>query len=194
MTDTIIKGTGDSRSIKSAPTIPATWEEARAQLISSGWLIDLGGPNAEGCSQIGTAINKANLLKDTTAALFGLTGTAVPDEVFSNIKTLINSQNVEIGKRALFANGSYAGMGSATKTIQCGFTPKFVYIAEYEGNSAYTEGFIYPSTKGKVYYLSTKTIDPTLLWGNTYLTFTSPETSYFVLNRKGANYNYIAIG
>jgi len=33
----------------------------------------------------GTPLNKATLLKDTTAALYGLSGDAVPDDVFAAI-------------------------------------------------------------------------------------------------------------
>lgn len=38
---------------------------------------------ADGATEQGTALNKANLLKDATAALFGLTEAAVPDDVFA---------------------------------------------------------------------------------------------------------------
>ena len=37
-------------------------------------------------TQDGTPINKASLLKDTTAALYGLPNTAVPDDVLSSMR------------------------------------------------------------------------------------------------------------
>lgn len=60
MTDTVIKGTGNSRSIKAAPaTLPLTYDEFRAQFISSGIPIDLLGLNAAGLITKGTDLNKA---------------------------------------------------------------------------------------------------------------------------------------
>ena len=45
---------------------------------------------ADNPTQEGTPINKASLLKDTTAALYGLGADAVPDEVLVSIKNLLN--------------------------------------------------------------------------------------------------------
>lgn len=80
MTDTVIKGSGNSRSIKSVPTLPEEWSTARAQLINQGWPIDLGPLNKAGILTHGTDLNKANLLTDETAALLGLDSSAVPND------------------------------------------------------------------------------------------------------------------
>lgn len=71
MLDTVINGTRTSRSILGNLSIPDDPAEAIALLKSSGWLIDLGPLNDAGLSQRGTDLNKANLLSDETAALYG---------------------------------------------------------------------------------------------------------------------------
>lgn len=72
MKDLIIKETGNSRSLKSS--IGAiSWEEARGLLQSGTFPIDLLGLNPDGVQQTGTALNKANLLSDTTKTALELT-------------------------------------------------------------------------------------------------------------------------
>lgn len=75
MTDGIIKGTGNSRLLKSAITEATTWEQFRAALIAGTLPIDLAGINADGWQQLATALNKANLLDDVTQLLIGLSDT-----------------------------------------------------------------------------------------------------------------------
>ena len=54
---------------------------------------------ADSPTQEGTPLNKDSLLKDATAALFGLGADAVPDDVLAIIKTLVdNAQNSADGK------------------------------------------------------------------------------------------------
>lgn len=76
-------GTGNSRLMKS--NIPAS--TTLAQLIhmwnNGTFPYDIGPLNSAGISQQGTPLNKDTLLKDSTAALYGLTNTAVPDDVLN---------------------------------------------------------------------------------------------------------------
>lgn len=76
-------GTGNSRLMKS--NIPSNTTLAQLiQMWNNGTFpYDIGPLNSAGISQQGTPLNKATLLKDATAALFGLTNTAVPDEVLA---------------------------------------------------------------------------------------------------------------
>ena len=73
MKDTVIKGNGKSRSIKAPTDIPATFEEWRTQLLAGTATLDIG-LNAAGCDVVGTAMNKANLLSDTTKSALKLSG------------------------------------------------------------------------------------------------------------------------
>lgn len=76
-------GTGNSRFMKS--NIPSSTTLAQLiQMLNNGTFpYDIGTINPAGISQQGTPLNKDTLLKDATAALYGLTPTAVPNDVFS---------------------------------------------------------------------------------------------------------------
>lgn len=131
MKETIIKGTGNSRTLGSVPnllTLYPTYEAFAAALAAGEVPVDIGALNEAGCSQIGDGLNKATLLKDATAALYGLAGTAVPDEVLAKIKTLIDVTNSSIQKKT--AAGYYTGNGNETRTIPLPFTPKGVLVMQ----------------------------------------------------------------
>lgn len=77
MKDTSIKGNGKSSIIKAPSDMPETFEAWREQLLAGqGYLdvqlnTDTTGANA-GCNEVGTALNKANLLPDSLVKLIGL--------------------------------------------------------------------------------------------------------------------------
>lgn len=204
MKDTIIKGTGNSRSIKGPTTLPLAWEDARAQLISSGWPVDIGAINAAGCQQVGDALNKANLLKDATAALYGLESTAVPDNVFSLIKTLIDNANASIEKKT--ATGYYIGTGGKNRTIPLPFTPKAVLVLQYGYHlfeSSPSAGRVYhyyhgglavegrPIAQGGITELSVTTGGFIVSYEEKYI---DSDVYVSYTNWSGYVYNYIAIG
>lgn len=70
MQDFISKGNGNSRFLKSSLPTGTTWEDALAHLKNGDFPIDLNGINMDGITQLGTPLNKANLLSDATAAKF----------------------------------------------------------------------------------------------------------------------------
>lgn len=131
MKDTIIKGTGNSRSLRSVPNLASlapTYDKLLELLTGSGLPIDLGPLNPAGAQQVGTDLSKANLLKDATAALYGLPATAVPDAVFASIYTKIQALNT--GKGNVFGEtGSYLGVGGGTKTLNFSRAPVLLIIA-----------------------------------------------------------------
>lgn len=70
MKDFIPKGTGNSRYLKSVSdfmTRYPTYADFCSALVAGTLPIDLNGVNSGGYTQLGTALNKANLLSDTTA-------------------------------------------------------------------------------------------------------------------------------
>lgn len=83
MIDSVLKGTGNSRFLKSAVPAGTSWADALAMLQAGTFPIDFNGINTEGFQQVGTPLNKANLLKDVNALTLGLSGTAVPDDMFN---------------------------------------------------------------------------------------------------------------
>lgn len=84
MQDGIIKGLGNSRWLKSSIGNTTTWQQFLSSLIAGTLPIDLNGINETGWDQLGTALNKANLLSDETAEKYpGLPENPVPNDVFS---------------------------------------------------------------------------------------------------------------
>ena len=71
MKDTVIKGDGTSRTLKAPTSMPETFEEWRSQLLAGNATMDIG-LNSGGCTVVGTALSKANLLSDTTKAALKL--------------------------------------------------------------------------------------------------------------------------
>lgn len=211
MKDTIIKGTKNSRSIIGAASIPATWEQARAQLIQSGWPIDLGPLNAAGLTQKGDDLNKANLLKDATAALYGLTAAAVPDDVLAKARTLITAAQTSANGRARVVAGSYVGTGQKLtrdnpKTLNFGFKPLFVQITErLNGDSAEIStaqrmseptAMIYPNpVAGQISWDSNYNMKSFfgVTWSNTGISFFNKDV-ISRLNNSEYTYYYCAFG
>lgn len=88
MIDSVLKGTGNSRFLKSAVPAGTSWADALAMLQAGTFPIDFNGINAEGFQQVGTPLNKANLLKDATAAQIGLPTSTTPDGMFRALAAL----------------------------------------------------------------------------------------------------------
>lgn len=127
MTDGIIKGTGNSRFLKSVADIMTrypTWDAAAAALAAGTFPIDLNGINELGWQTLGTLMVKANLLSDAAAGRYGLPGSATLNDVF-----LHGIKQVE--------KGSYVGAGdndNRTKvTLTFSVLPSFIFImGKYE--------------------------------------------------------------
>lgn len=107
MIDSVLKGTGNSRFLKSAVPAGTSWADALAMLQAGTFPIDFNGINTEGFQQVGTPMNKANLLKDATAAQIGLPPSTTPDGMFQALgntgelhvwrKTVKNAADVPAG-------------------------------------------------------------------------------------------------
>lgn len=83
MQDLVALGTGNSRLMKSNISPSTTLSELISMLNNGTFPYDIGPLNAAGISQQGTALNKATLLTDQTAALLGLPNTATVDDALS---------------------------------------------------------------------------------------------------------------
>lgn len=97
MIDSVLKGTGNSRFLKSAVPAGTSWADALAMLQAGTFPIDFNGINTEGFQQVGTPLNKANLLKDGTAGIISLPTSATPDEMFSALARLTGTTYVLVG-------------------------------------------------------------------------------------------------
>lgn len=202
MQDTIIKGTGNSRTLGSVPnflTLYPTYEAFAQALVNKQLPIDLGPPNAAGVQTMGDALNKANLLKDATAALYGLPATAVPDDVLAKARELIASaQNAAGEKGNLFLEtGSYAGTGVGTPMITFTKVPAIVYVSEAAveaGVTAYRAylGIIVNGAAGfKFERASTANVVSYL--GNDIINDKTLDLSKTALYLSGVTYRYYAL-
>lgn len=94
---------------------------------------------ADNPTVVGTPLNKASLLTDATAALYGLSGSAVPDDVLEKARSLITTaQNTANGKTSI-VYGTYTGDGNPSQNINLGFQPKAVLSMRPDG-STYISG------------------------------------------------------
>ena len=132
MKDSILKGTGNSRFLKSAIPEGTTWAEALAMLRAGTFPMDLNGINSAGFQQVGTPLNKANLLKDVNALTLGLTGDAVPNDMFN---VLAHAGDLHVWKKTVkTSSDTPAGytLGTAQSNLHIptsGQTVDFVYSA-----------------------------------------------------------------
>ena len=175
-------------------------------------------------TQEGTPLNKASLLKDTTASLFGLDNTAVPDDAFSLIKTLLDTAQSTANGRARVSTGTYVGTGttgaSNKKSLIFDFPVQFFILhdgsdtmyVQYSGSNGRNginqqsyllvprltaETDIIMLGSGSPYY---KIYNKFLFSGNTvsWYAYSSeasyPERASDQFNTSGKTYYYIAIG
>ena len=146
---------------------------------------------ADSPTQDGDPINKATLLKDTTAALYDLGTDALPDDVLQVIRTVLD-------ERAIVESGTYTGTGTKTPSLVFSIVPKFVVIQEQDssvgGNYEHTGWWISEMTY-LITYSSQSTPRPVTLNGKTFSwTGSATDNAKEVLNESGKVYSYIGIG
>lgn len=86
MQDLVPIGTGNSRYLKSVSnfkTLYPTYDDFVAALVAGTLPVDFNGINMSGIAQMGTALNKATLLTDAVAAMYGKGASAVPNDIFA---------------------------------------------------------------------------------------------------------------
>lgn len=118
MIDSVLKGTGNSRFLKSAVPAGTSWADALAMLQAGTFPIDFNGINTEGFQQVGTPLNKANLLKDATAAQIGLPPSTTPDGMF---RALGNTGELHVWRKTVVSASEkpagYTLGAETTKTL-----------------------------------------------------------------------------
>lgn len=169
----------------------------------------------------GTKINKNALLKDATAALFGLDADAVPDDALAAIKNLIDQTNDEVATAPKIVTGSYTGngkygsSGNANK-ITVPFQPQLVLIFASDmgylfGADDYLSSYSYTILAARPAKSSVSRMDVGIgnvqttlnyTWGSNsfswYASAKKSSTDYTSansqLNVSGTTYYYIAFG
>lgn len=96
MKDTVIKGNGTSRTLKAPATMPDNFADWRTQLLAGQATMDIG-LNAAGCDEVGTALNKANLLSDATAEALGISSeNPTVNEAFEALLDTVPKSEVQV--------------------------------------------------------------------------------------------------
>lgn len=192
MTDTVIKGSGNSRSIKTVPnalTMYPTHEAMIAAMVDGTFPIDLGPLNDAGIQTRGMDLNKSTLLKDATAALYGLGDNASPDDVLAEIAPYLP----KIGEKAQIETGSYAGDGTSTKSLTFSGVPYFLFVSNIGTSPSYTTIAFISTWSGIRFSLGSSAnqneMHPsvsknTISW--------SESTDGAAMNIKNRNYKYVA--
>ena len=144
-------------------------------------------PHGVTAAQVG-AYTMAQSLTSATAQLFGLAASAVPNDVLSKIKTLIDNISNVADSKAKLTVGSYIGSQTGTseiitKIINLGFKAKFfmLYVTTYGWDLMifYLENMPRPT----VINSATFTEDAVVL-----------EGSAAYLDHYRSSYHYVAIG
>ena len=141
----------------------------------------------------GTELNKASLLKDATAAAFGLTDAAVPDDVFALIAS----------GRAQIEVGTYTGTGvygsNNKNSITFSFVPKMVLIRDQAATNLNYSQMVAPYIFGnQTFFTSTdmstfrkQVVD---ISGTTMNWYSDGGSATTQMNASGKEYEWIAIG
>lgn len=149
MTDTVIKGTGNSRLIKAPPNLAALAPEYSnlVALLIEGLPADISGPVAAGCDVVGTLLGKTSLLSDSTEkAIWGDAANRYVDDAIAKLNYdfmsgLSNVQN-KLDKKTEIIVGQYSGTATvvtsgtstSSRTIHFGASPKAVLVIPNTGN------------------------------------------------------------
>ncbi len=199
MKDTIIKGTGNSRTLKTVPnalTLYPDFPSMLQALIDGAFPIDIGPLNPAGVDTMGTMLDTAAVLKDTTAALYGLGAEATPNDVLAAIQPLIASAQSTANSRVRYETGSYTGNGGTSKSLYFSIRPQIVFIA---GSDNITQhAFALRDSSVLIVLDNTRGAWCKVSWsgyGLTWNLYTSNITGeYGALNGNGSPYKYIALG
>lgn len=158
---------------------------------------------ADNPTVLGTPLNKASLLTDATAALYGLSGSAVPDDVLAKARSLIktaqntaNSASTSAGNGLKVVTGSYTGDGSGSKTISVSGTPQVLMFSLTNGKSTespFTNTFIRGQDQNNVTYVNA---NYTVVSGNTVdISFSSSSITLTssAITLSGRVYTYMVL-
>lgn len=105
MQDAIMKGNGNSRYLKTvgeALSLYPTYEDFMQAMVAGIFPVDFNGINKDGWTQLGTHLNKANLLSDTVISTLGLStgANSTPNDAFN---VLANIGNVHVWRKTVVA-------------------------------------------------------------------------------------------
>lgn len=185
MIDMIPKGNGNSRYLKSVSnflTLYPTYADFVAALVAGTLPVDFNGLNSAGIQQLGTPLNKANLLTDATAsAIQALQEGSTPSTPNEALNLLASA----VAAGAKVQTGSYVGTGTYGSANPCSlsfdFVPIVVVMLAYQSLNAQNSVAIFgwdTGTTGSTYYTGISVV-PVAALNETYRRGAS-FTSHFV--------------
>lgn len=139
-------------------------------------------------TQEGTPLNKDSLLKDATAALFGLGADAVPDDVLALLKTLVDNAQTSADGKAKIEFGSvivpYSNISTDDVSVTLTFSslPKVIFMSA-RLQSYVPSSIVYPATVA-ISATGTQTLACALTWGDHSLRLEKP---YILFSGKREN-------
>ena len=138
-------------------------------------------------TQVGDALNKANLLPDMVATALGLTGNPQVGDALTKLNTLVGNVTTLANTKAQIAIGSYVGTGSSQK-VTLSFTPIKVecYYSYSAGNLLVATIYPNSSLTTLFYVVSNSSSGYTQAYTTTTNGFNTP------INDSGATVYYIA--
>lgn len=149
MLDTIIKGEGNSRNLKSSIPDGTTWTQALAMLRAGTFPVDLFGINEAGMNVVGTPYNKNSVLTDVTCTTVGIPSTSVPNDAFQKLGE--RAASLESGKVDKTEKTDFGVVSNVAKTnwyrLPDGLKKQFVLSDGISLDTKY-----YPAPDGSVYF------------------------------------------
>lgn len=179
MQDAIMKGNGNSRYLKTvgeALSLYPTYEDFMQAMVAGIFPVDFNGINKDGWTQLGTLLNKANLLSDTVISTLGLsTGVnSTPNDAFN---VLANIGNVHVWRKTVKTDEKI---------------PATYSLGPEEGKAALTYPQT-PSTQASFHYGKTITVDDNgtiTINGEQTLSLNSDDSSVQKGNNLKGNFFY----
>lgn len=142
MVDGKIKGTGNSRYLKSVSDFKSLYPtyDAFVEALVAGTLpVDLNGVNADGWETQGTPLVKSNLLSgEVSSTIFGTDDDKTVNEALSCLMGKIGNLNDLAPGNLTVETGSFTGDGELSRTLTFQGIPKLVFISG--SSSGFTGG------------------------------------------------------
>lgn len=161
---------------------------------------------ADNPTEKGDPLSKETLLKDSTAALYGLDATAVPDEVLVAARSLISTAQKTADSKCKIVSGSYTGTGTYGRNNKNSLTfdgkPKLLIVSStvssaYGGKRTYPQLIFVYGESGDIASLITSGSEvfssATVSGSGNTVSWYSADAAAQQLNVSGTKYNYIAI-
>lgn len=196
MKDGIIKGTGNSRFLKSSIAETTTLQQLISMLRSGTFPVDFNGINSAGWDVVGTALNKANLLTDETAEALNMTDEdPTLDDALFKLQTNIGALWTYLYRLPWLSFGTYTGTGAHgfgnPNTLTFSFVPHVVWInATAAGTAAAgVQGCLVRNGFGGA-NLRSAWEGNSVSWYTTSTTDSAPD---FQFNKQDMVYTYCAI-